>query len=109
MIIIDSITHEWEESEGILDLHGNMPGNSFTNRAKMTPRHNTFVQKILESPCHIISTIRTKTDYPLSEKNGKTVQQSNDIVELRDLLIKYPEYMKRIEPLAIARKEEINA
>ena len=75
VIIIDSVSHEWEGSGGILDLHGNMPGNSFTNWAKMTPRHNAFVQKILESPCHIISTIRTKTDYTLSEKNGKMVPE----------------------------------
>lgn len=75
VIIIDSITHEWDGTGGILDLHGNMPGNSFTNWAKMTPRHNAFVQKILESPCHIISTIRTKTDYTLTEKNGKMVPE----------------------------------
>lgn len=75
LIIIDSVSHEWEGSGGILDLHGNMPGNSFTNWAKMTPRHNAFVQKILESPCHIISTIRTKQDYVLSEKNGKQVPE----------------------------------
>jgi hypothetical protein len=75
VIIIDSVSHEWEGSGGILDIHGNMPGNSFTNWAKMTPRHNAFVQKILESPCHIISTIRTKQDYVLSEKNGKQVPE----------------------------------
>jgi hypothetical protein len=75
IIIIDSITHEWEGSGGILDIHGNMPGNSFTAWAKVTPRHNAFVQKILESPCHIISTIRTKTDYVLTEKNGKMVPE----------------------------------
>ena len=75
VIIIDSITHEWEGSGGILDIHGNMPGNSFTNWSKITPRHNAFVQKILESPCHIICSIRTKTDYVLSEKNGKMVPE----------------------------------
>jgi hypothetical protein len=75
VIIIDSITHEWEGSGGILDIHGNLPGNSFANWAKMTPRHNAFVQKILESPCHIVCTIRTKTDYILSEKNGKMVPE----------------------------------
>lgn len=75
VIIIDSVSHEWEGSGGILDLHGNMPGNSFTNWAKITPRHNAFVQKILESPCHIISTIRTKQDYVLSERNGKQVPE----------------------------------
>lgn len=75
VLIIDSITHEWDGVGGILDLHGNMSGNSFTNWAKMTPRHNAFVQKILESPCHIISTIRTKQEYVLSEKNGKQVPE----------------------------------
>ncbi len=75
VIIIDSVSHEWEGSGGILDLHGNMPGNSFTNWAKMTPRHNAFVQKILESKCHIIATIRTKTDYTLTDKNGKMVPE----------------------------------
>jgi hypothetical protein len=75
VVIIDSVSHEWEGSGGILDLHGNMQGNSFTNWAKMTPRHNGFVQKILESPCHIVSTIRTKTDYALSDKNGKLVPE----------------------------------
>ena len=39
----------------------------------------------------------------------RMVQQSKDIIELRNLLIKYPEYRKKIEPLAIARKEELNA
>ncbi len=75
VIIIDSITQEWGGTGGILDLHGNMSGNSFTNWSKITPRHNAFVQKILESPCHIIATIRTKTDYTLSEKNGKMVPE----------------------------------
>jgi hypothetical protein len=48
-IIIDSISHEWEGVGGILDIHGAMMGNSFTNWAKVTPRHNGFVQKILQS------------------------------------------------------------
>lgn len=75
VIIIDSITHEWEGMGGILDIHGNMTGNSFTNWAKLTPRHNAFIQAMLQSPCHIIATIRTKQDYVLTEKNGKQVPE----------------------------------
>ncbi|GET20662.1 AAA domain-containing protein [Prolixibacter denitrificans] len=75
VIIIDSISHEWEGQGGILDIHGNMVGNSFTNWSKVTPRHNAFVQKILQSPSHIIGTIRTKQDYVISEKNGKHVPE----------------------------------
>ncbi|MBZ5857768.1 AAA family ATPase [Flavihumibacter profundi] len=75
VIIIDSISHEWEGSGGILDIHGNMAGNSFTNWAKITPRHNAFVQSILQSPAHIIGTIRSKQEYVLNERNGKQVPE----------------------------------
>ena len=54
VIIIDSISHEWEGQGGILAIHGNMPGNSFTNWNKVTPRHNAFIQSMLLSPSHII-------------------------------------------------------
>ena len=75
VIIIDSCSHEWDGSGGILDIHGNMAGNSFTNWSKLTPRHNAFVQIILQSSSHIIGTIRSKQDYVLQEKNGKMVPE----------------------------------
>jgi len=75
VIILDSCSHEWDGSGGILDIHGNMAGNSFTNWSKLTPRHNAFVQAILQSPSHIIGTIRSKQDYVLQEKNGKMVPE----------------------------------
>lgn len=74
-VIIDSISQEWEGSGGIIESHGNMAGNSFTNWNRMTPRHNAFVQKILQSPCNIIATIRSKQDYVLTDKNGKMVPE----------------------------------
>ena len=75
VIIIDSISHEWEGNGGILGVHANMMGNSFTNWAKLTPRHNAFIQKLLQTPTHIIGTIRTTQDYVLNEKNGKMVPE----------------------------------
>jgi hypothetical protein len=75
VIIVDSISHEWEGSGGILDIHGHMAGNSFTNWAKLTPRHNSLVQEILQSPVHVMTTVRSKQDYILAEKNGKHVPE----------------------------------
>ena len=72
VVIIDSSTHELET---LLEYHSSLQGNSFTNWGKITPRHNDFVQKILQSPFHVISTVRTKQDYVLSEKNGKMVPE----------------------------------
>src|SRR5688572_9000748 len=34
VVVIDSLSHEWEGSGGIIDTHSAMPGNSFTNWAK---------------------------------------------------------------------------
>ena len=75
VIILDSISHEWDGAGGILDIHSAMMGNSFTNWSKVTPLHNSFVNKILQSPAHIIATIRSKQDYVLSERNGKMVPE----------------------------------
>lgn len=72
VIIVDSISHEWEY---LLDYHSNLPGNSFTAWAKVTPRHTAFVQAIMQSPAHIILTCRTKQDYVLTDKNGKQVPE----------------------------------
>ncbi|WP_276133512.1 AAA family ATPase [Polluticoccus soli] len=72
VVILDSITHEWEY---LLDYHSSLPGNSFTNWNKITPRHNALVQRILHSSSHVIATVRTKQDYVLTEKNGKQVPE----------------------------------
>jgi hypothetical protein len=75
VIILDSLSHEWEAEGGILDIHGRMVGNSFTNWALVSPRHNALVQSMLKSGKHIIATLRSKQDYVLSEKNGKSVPE----------------------------------
>jgi hypothetical protein len=73
VIIVDSITHEWNGKGGILEIHSSMTGNSFTNWSSLTPRHQKFIDAILQSKCHVITTVRRKQDYDLSkDSNGKT-------------------------------------
>jgi hypothetical protein len=72
VIIVDSISHEWEY---LLDYHASLPGNSFVAWSKVTPRHNDFVHAILQSQCHVICTMRTKQDYILVEKNSKLIPE----------------------------------
>ncbi len=68
VIILDSISQSWEE---LLDYHSSLAGNSFTNWAKVTPRQNAFIDKILQCNAHVIATMRTKQDYVLNQKDGK--------------------------------------
>lgn len=71
-LIIDSGTHEWSGRGGLLELHNSMPGNSYTNWSKISPRHNKFVDKQLYSKCHIINCLRGKDQYVLEEnEKGK--------------------------------------
>jgi len=70
VIIIDSISHEWDGEGGLLDVHSKMIGNSFTNWSKITPRHNKFIQAILQADAHVITTVRKKQDYVMD--NGGT-------------------------------------
>lgn len=70
--ILDSLSHTWEE---LLDYHSKLPGNSFLNWRKINLRLNALVNKILQSPCHVIATLRTKQDYILNQKDGKYIPE----------------------------------
>ena len=74
VIIVDSITHEWDGKGGILDIHSGMTGNSFTNWATLTPRHQKFINAILSSPCHVITTVRRKQEYEMTKDNNGKVK-----------------------------------
>lgn len=74
VIIVDSITHEWDGKGGILDIHSSMTGNSFTNWATLTPRHQNFINAILSSPCHVITTVRRKQEYEMTKDNNGKVK-----------------------------------
>lgn len=72
VIIIDSMSQCWDN---LLEYHACLPGNSFTNWQKVTPRMTSLIQMILGVNCHVISTMRCKQDYVMSEKNGKMVPE----------------------------------
>ena len=71
VLVIDSLSHEWSGKGGVLEIHDSMPGNSWANWAKVTPRHDKFIQTILQAPIDIISTLRSKASYEVDEKDGK--------------------------------------
>lgn len=72
VIIIDSASHEWNGSGGCLEIHEKL-GGRFQDWSQVTPRHQAFINKILQSSCHVITTTRRKMDYSLDiGSNGKT-------------------------------------
>jgi len=82
-IIVDSITHEWDGKGGLLEIHSSMQGNSFTNWSSLTPRHQKFIDAILQSTAHVITTVRRKTEYEMSKDgNGKTKVEKAGLKEV---------------------------
>jgi len=72
VLIIDSLSHAWdfllEEVDKIAKSKYN--GNSFRAWSEGTPMQKNFINAILSSPCHIIATMRVKTEYVV-ESNSK--------------------------------------
>ena len=71
VIIIDSITHEWNGKGGCLQIHETL-GGRFQDWAKITPRHQGFIDAILQSTAHVLTTVRRKVEFDLDRNsNGK--------------------------------------
>lgn len=71
VIIIDSVTHVWNGRGGLLEYNTSL-GGRFQDWAKTTPLYQSFLQGILESKAHVITTIRKKESYAISNEGGKT-------------------------------------
>ena len=64
VVIIDSTTHEWacliEENE--LLAQSKFRGNTWSAWSQTTPRHDRFIQSILQSNVHVITCTRSKME-----------------------------------------------
>lgn len=72
--ILDSLSHAWVGAGGALDLVDQKGGNKFTAWKDVTPLHRGMIDAIIQSPMHVLATMRSKTEYVLEEDaNGKKV------------------------------------
>jgi hypothetical protein len=71
VIIIDSVSHVWTGEGGLLEYQ-NALGGRYQDWAKATPLYQKWLNTILQSKCHIITTTRKKQAYNLVTENNKT-------------------------------------
>lgn len=72
VIILDSSSHEWTGPGGCLDLNEKLAQAKYKNNTwsawnETTPRHDAFVQKVLQAHCHIITCTRSKMETVMGE------------------------------------------
>lgn len=78
VLIVDSLSHAWSGEGGLLDVHSQLTsesrsGNSYAAWRQITPMQNKLIEAIIASRCHIIATMRSKTDYAqLQNEKGRT-------------------------------------
>lgn len=78
VIIVDSLSHAWEGEGGALEMVDNAAARSQSKNTyfawrDVTPLQRKLVDAMLQSSCHIIATMRSKTEYVLEDRNGKQV------------------------------------
>lgn len=68
VLVIDSLSHAWEGKEGALEK----VGGNVTNWKNVTPLHQRMVDSILQSPCHVITTMRSRMEHVIDkDDDGK--------------------------------------
>lgn len=73
VLVIDSLSHAWEGVGGALEIKERI-GESWSAWRHVTPIHNRMVDAILQSPCHVITTMRSRMEYVQElDENGKKV------------------------------------
>jgi len=74
ILVIDSLTHEWSGKGGCLEIHNNMSGkDSYVKWGKVSPRHEAFMDKILDCKAHVFATVRGKDAYERTVDSGGKV------------------------------------
>lgn len=72
VVVIDSLSHNWQGEGGIVETHGSMSGNSFQNWGKLAPETTKLIKTLTQNDVHILATLRTKTEYVVeADNNGK--------------------------------------
>lgn len=66
-IILDSSSHEWSGPGGCVEINEKLAqakykGNTWAAWMETTPRHDRFIQKVLQSKCHFITCTRSKME-----------------------------------------------
>lgn len=79
VLIVDSLSHAWIGKGGALEqvdeaTRKSKGGNSFAAWRHVTPQHNALVDALVRCKCHLIVTMRARTEYVIEQnERGKAI------------------------------------
>jgi hypothetical protein len=93
VIVVDSLTHFWEGEGGTRDIvdaaAARARGNSYAGWKEGTPAQNDMIAGILQARCHVVCTMRSKTEYVLEERNGRQVPRKIGMAPIQRAGLEY--------------------
>ncbi len=75
VILIDSLSHAWSAEGGLLE-EADAGGNDMFKWGPINKKQNKMISSIVGSRCHIIATVRSKTEYYFEKKDNEKASVS---------------------------------
>lgn len=115
-IVVDSLSHAWAGSGGLLDMHdaiqkSSKSGNGYTAWRDIMPLQTRLLDTITGSTCHVIVTMRAKQDYVIENNSGRNQVRKVGLapVQREGVEYEFTIYMELSqEHVAVASKDRTN-
>lgn len=73
VLVIDSVTHEYEGTGGVLEMREPLPGQRGKRDNIAKAEHKKFMNTMLQSNMHVICCVRAREKVIIEKKGGETV------------------------------------
>jgi KaiC/GvpD/RAD55 family RecA-like ATPase len=110
VIIIDSMSHEWDSIGGYNErteklARAKYGNNSWAAKSETKPDHQRLIYRIIHSTCHIICTFRSKTETAMDGK--KVVEVGTKIIQDETFVYEFSVFfgIDRETHLALPKKD----
>lgn len=94
VIVVDSLTHFWQGEGGTLDIvdgaAARARGNTYAGWKEGTPAQDDMIAAVLQAQCHVVCTMRSKTEYILEvDAKGKQVPRKVGMAPIQRAGLEY--------------------
>ena len=84
VLVIDSTTHEYEGTGGLLEMREPLPGQKGKRDNFAKAEHKKFMNTLLQSNMHVICCVRAREKVEISQNGGQTVYKSLGVMPIQE-------------------------
>lgn len=84
VLVIDSVTHEYEGTGGLLEMREPLPGQRGKRDNIAKAEHKKFMNTLLQSNMHVINCVRSREKTKVESIDGKTVYTTLGVLPVQE-------------------------